>query len=304
MKEYWYIDRRTGEWVCSNQLIDNPGYEFMFETEVDESSLEEDKVFSYTSERKFNMAKLVVDILDRKHRVTFGQLYSELLSYMDKAGSKIESRLRRILSRLESEGVIFRVGEYYYRLNLREFVIRRHGEILDRKKMAIILGIPFGSIESLIKLAISRGWLKAISGIETYQFPTRIWKIMKEKSWMGKSEASGEGRVTAVVYTTSLDFWPEDKLENIVTGFLKRKSIRSLRVINEIIRDISSANYGVTQSFTRWEVNVSTLPEGLSLDEVDLKIWKPEDKAETYFIHYVRKAWGWEFIDWRILPED
>jgi hypothetical protein len=36
MKEYWYIDRRTGEWVCSNQLIDNPDYEFMFETEVDE----------------------------------------------------------------------------------------------------------------------------------------------------------------------------------------------------------------------------------------------------------------------------
>jgi hypothetical protein len=188
----------------------------MFETGVDESSLEEDKVSSYTSERKFNMAKLVVDILDRKHRVTFGQLYSELLWHMDKAGNKIESRLRRILSILESKGMIFRVDEYYYRLNLREFVVRRNGEILDKKKLAIILGIPFGSIESLIKLAISRGWLKTISGLETYQFPTCIWKIMKEKSWKKKSEASAEGQITVDVYTTTLDLWPEDKLENII----------------------------------------------------------------------------------------
>ena len=70
------------------------------------------------------------------------------------------------------------------------------------------------------------------------------------------------------------------------------------------MRDISSVNHEVTQSFTRWEVNVSTLPEGLGLDEVDLKIWRPGDEMETYFIHYVKRVWGWEFIDWKTLPED
>jgi|GEM_PF-3190387 len=303
MKEYWYIDKRTGELVCSNQLINDPKYEFMFEIETNGSSLEEDDVFSYNIKR-INMAKLVVDILDRRHRATFGQLCSELSRYTDRAKGNVKSRLHKILSMLEAKGVVFRFGGYYYRLNLGEFIKRRHGETMDKKKLAIILGIPFGGIERLINFAVSRGWLKTTSNIETYQLPTCVWKITKEKSWKKRPEASLEGRITAVVYSTSPDFWPEDKLENTITKFLARKSMRSFRIISEIMREVSSLNHEIAQSFNRSEVKVSMLPEGLGLDEVDLKIWKPEEEGRTYFIHYVKKVWGWKFIEWKTLPED
>jgi len=151
MKEYWHIDKKTGELVCSNRPIDDPEFEFMIESEAVESLIEDDEMLGYNVKKRINMTKHVVDILDRKHRDTLGQLRNELSRYMDKAKGNVRSRLHKILSMLETKGEVFRVSEYYYRLHLKEFIKRRYGETLDKKKLAVILGMPFESVEPLIK---------------------------------------------------------------------------------------------------------------------------------------------------------
>lgn len=225
-------------------------------------------------------------------------------------------RVREVVS-----GPVFRYV-WYDASTLRRLIARRPGQRFNRTQLSQILNIPLSEVDRLLQMAVERGWLVRVTP-EEYQIPQRMYRVQKMRAWKtakrpqfyqvrfgvqidvpqqlvldgfadttqtDELKVSVHGAVRLVVYTTSPERWPEERLERIMRGFFAQHGITMEIYSNRPYIETS-------QAYEAKEVEPDEKPQELELDEVDVWLWVGKDDGSTWIYHYTRRLGAWEIIE-------